>query len=318
MLSKFLDPKNDLAFKRIFGSERNKGILIHFLNDLFGNTINPIEEVTFLKTALDPEVASQRASIVDVLCHDSSGDYFIIEMQVNFEPGFEKRAQYYAAKAYIQQRDKGIEYKELKSVTFLAITSYPLFPEEDGYLSHHHTLNINNFKRRLKDFSFSFLELAKFKKSKEELVSMTEKWAYFFKHAPQTKEEDLKTIIGSDLIIQQAYDELNRFSWSEEELRTYDGVDMKRSADRACYEGALETGHKQGMQEGIEIGLQKGVQKGLRKGMKIGREEGLQEGVELGRHQERLKLARQLLDKGFDPNEVAEMTGLAVEEFSSV
>ena len=130
MLNKFLDPKNDLAFKRIFGSERNKDILIHFLNDLFGNTVNPIEEVKFLKTTQDPEVAAQRASIVDVLCHDANGDYFIIEMQVDSEPGFEKWAQFYAARTYIEQRERGVEYKDLKQVTFLAITKEILFPGE--------------------------------------------------------------------------------------------------------------------------------------------------------------------------------------------
>ena len=107
MLGKFLDPKNDLAFRRIFGTERNKDILIHFLNDIFGRTTDPIEEVTFLKETQPPEIQSQRVSIVDILYEDTLHNRFIIEMQVAKEKGFAKRAQYYAAKTYIEQREKG-------------------------------------------------------------------------------------------------------------------------------------------------------------------------------------------------------------------
>lgn len=241
-IGKFLSPKNDLAFKRIFGTEKNKDILIHFLNDIFGRTTNPIEHVKFLKTAQDPKIAAQRTSTVDVLCEDLEGAKFIIEMQVKDEKDFEQRAQYYAAKTYIEQRSNGVDYQDLKEVIFLAITGYALFPNKPGYLSHHQILDVDTHERNLKDFSFSFLELAKFKKSKKELVTITEKWAYFFKNAAQTDEKDLEAIIGDDLIIKRAYEELDRFAWTTEELRTYDSIDMKQSADKACNDKAFEKG----------------------------------------------------------------------------
>jgi predicted transposase/invertase (TIGR01784 family) len=148
-IAKFLNPKNDLAFKRIFGTEKNKDILLHFLNDIFERKDNPIEEVTFLKTFQEPEVASNRVSIVDILCRDHQGNRFIVEMQVANEGEFEKRAQYYAAKAYIQQREKGMDYKDLKAATFLAITAYTLFPDKKAYLSHHHILDIDTHDHAL-------------------------------------------------------------------------------------------------------------------------------------------------------------------------
>lgn len=81
-LSKFLDPKLDLTFKKIFSTEKNKNILIHFLNDILGCTeVNTIQEVEFLSTIMDPEIASDKQSIVDVLCRGSSGNRYIIEMQ---------------------------------------------------------------------------------------------------------------------------------------------------------------------------------------------------------------------------------------------
>lgn len=251
MITKFLDPTNDKAFKRIFASEKNKDILIHFLNDIFGRTTNPIEDVTFLKTNQEAEIAALRESIVDVMCVDLEGNHFIVEIQVNSEPGFEKRAQYYASKTYIQQREKGIEYKDLKEVTFLAILSHCIFPEKPDYLSRHETLDTKTQERNLKDFSFCFLELPKFKKTKDDLKTMTEKWAYFFKHAPDTTKEDLKKIIGDDRIMERAYYELDRYSWTPEEIRDYDGADMKRAADKAIQEKMFSDGKAEGKAEGI-------------------------------------------------------------------
>ena len=71
MLNTFLNPKNDSAFKRIFGSEKNKDILIHFLNDMLGRNTNPVEEITFLPTVQDPETVALRSSRVDVICKDT-------------------------------------------------------------------------------------------------------------------------------------------------------------------------------------------------------------------------------------------------------
>ncbi|UJQ21048.1 Rpn family recombination-promoting nuclease/putative transposase [Wolbachia endosymbiont of Delia radicum] len=80
-LSKFLDPKLDLTFKKIFGTEKNKNILIHFLNDILGFTgVNTIQDVEFLSTIMNPEIASDKQSIVDVLCKDSLGNRYIAEM----------------------------------------------------------------------------------------------------------------------------------------------------------------------------------------------------------------------------------------------
>ncbi len=294
MLSKFLNPKNDLAFKRIFGNERNKDILIHFLNDIFNFKDNPVKEVTFLKSNQDPEIAALRESIVDVLCSNTIGDKFIVEMQVDKEPGFTKRAQYYAAKTYIEQRDKGITYPNLKQVTFLAITDFKLFPKKKAYLCHHAMLDRESGEHDLKDFSFSFLELPKFKKKKSELKTITEKWAYFFKNAQNTLEQDLPTIVGEDHIIQRAFDELDRFAWSPEELRNYDSVDMKQEANKAIMEGARAEGKAEGKAEGEAIGEARGESKGEIKKAK--------------------NIAINLLKKNMPIKDIADITGLTIAE----
>ncbi len=180
--SKFLDPKNDLSFKKIFGSEKNKNILIHFLNDILGfSTSDQIMEIEFLSTIMDPEIASDKQSIVDVLCKDSIGNRFVIEMQLARDKGFEKRAQLYAAKAYSRQLDKSGNYIDLQKVFFIAISNCNLLPEEVDYISTHNIRDTKTNGHYLKDLQFVFIELPKFTKNRvEQLENTTERWCYFF------------------------------------------------------------------------------------------------------------------------------------------
>ena len=252
-ISKFLDPKNDVAFKKVFGSEKHKDILIHFINDILelqGN--NQIEDVEYLSPIQDPEIASKKQSIVDVLCKDRNGIQLIVEMQVAPTKGFQKRAQYYAAKAYSRQLNSGQEedgiYQNLKEVIFIAIADCIIFPDKSEYKSDHVILDKNNYDHDLQDFSFTFIELPKFKKDKiEELSNIVEKWCFFFKNAAKTSEEDLKKLIGSDLVIEQAYDALSQFNWSEKELVAYD-QEIKRIRDNVA---ALDYQYDKGIEKGI-------------------------------------------------------------------
>ena len=252
MITKYLDPKNDIAFRKIFGSEKNRDILIHFLNDmLVFKEGKPIQHITFLKTSQDPEIAFKKESIVDVLCKDELGHQYIVEMQVANQKGFEKRAQYYAAKAYISQINKGDKlYSNLKEVIFLAIVDFKMFPDKQEYKSDHVILDQQTHENDLKDFSFTFLELPKFKKDKHQLTTMIDKWAYYFKNAEDTPEEDLAEIFQNDECIQQAYQELDRFHWSESELLDYD-QEIKRVRDnQAVLDYQLEQAEKKGMEKG--------------------------------------------------------------------
>jgi predicted transposase/invertase (TIGR01784 family) len=279
IISKFLDPKNNFAFQRIFGTEKNKDILIHFLNDVvIFKQQKPIVDVAFLKTVQDPEIAAQKTSIVDILCIDEEGNTYVVEMQIAQEKGFEKRAQYYAAKAYASQLLVGGKYYDLKEVIFVAIADFIMFPQKQAYKSDHIILDQANHDHDLKDFSFTFLELPKFKKTIDQLETPIENWCYFFKHAPETSEKDISKL-SMYPIIERAYGELNRFSWSPEELLTYDQSEKYEGAHLA----ALEFQYDKGM------------------------EKGLQEGIEKGKHD----VARALLKRGIPLELVAEATGLS-------
>ena len=291
-LSKFLDPKNDVAFKKIFGTDKNKDILIHFLNDmLIFKKREPIKEVVFLKTVQDPETAAKKTSIVDILCKDEKGNTYIVEMQVAKEKGFEKRAQYYASKAYISQANAGGDYHDLQEIIFLAISDFTLFPNKRSYKSDHIVLDKESHENDLKDFSFTFLELDKFDKDINHLSNMIDKWAYFFKNATETAEDDIQKVIGNDQIIDRAYKELNQFAWSEEELLIYQQSEKYEKA----YTASLDQKYDEGQANGIILGREEGkIEKGS------------------------LQIAKNMLKIGSDVDFVAQVTGLSKEEVMSL
>jgi predicted transposase/invertase (TIGR01784 family) len=307
IFSKFLDPKNDFAFKQILGTDKNKAILIHFLNDMLKAFVrHKIETVSFLKTVQDPEIASKKQSIVDVLCVDEIGDQYIVEMQVARNTHFVKRAQYYAAKAYSSQIYKGEDYSKLKEIIFIAITDFVMFPDKSEFKSDHVILDKSSHAHDLKDFSFCFLELPKFNKTVEQLETMTDKWAYFFKHAHTTSEANLLQIVGNDSIIQDAYEALNQYSWSPEELLTYE-QELKRERDA---QSILLASVEQGREQGLALGLEQGLQQGL--------EQGREQGLEQGREQALKQVASRLLSQGHKLEEVSEITGFSTAELISL
>ena len=302
MFSKYLDPKNDYAFKQVFGTEKNKKILIAFLNDMVVFE-KPIVDVTFLKTHQDPEIASKKMSIVDVLCKDQDGTLYIVEMQVADQQGFEKRAQYYAAKAYISQMNSGDPlYQDLKEVIFLAITDFVMFPEKEAFKSDHVILDKDSFEHDLRAFSFTFLELGKFHKTQDQLVSMVDKWAWFFKNAATTSQEDLAALFHEDTAIVEAYEAVNRFHWNEESMMIYEDV-LKRDRD---HHAILNASMEKGIAKGIAVGRAEGISVGRAKGKAEGRAEGIAEGA----HQKALDMAKKLLARGMSSEEVSELTGL--------
>ncbi|WP_342272397.1 Rpn family recombination-promoting nuclease/putative transposase [Candidatus Tisiphia endosymbiont of Parasteatoda lunata] len=291
-ITKFLDPKNDVAFRRIFGSEKNKDILIHFINDVLElKSGDRIKEVTFLPTIQIPEIAAKKQSVVDVLCKDENGVQLIIEMQVSPQEGFEKRAQYYAAKAYSRQLNKGKEegarYIDLKSVIFIAISDNIIFKDKVFYKSDHIILDKDSYAHDLKDFSFTFIELPKFKITDINLLTnIIEKWCFFFKHADKTSEADLRKIIGSDQVIERAYDELNQFNWTEEELLTYE-KETKRIMDNKASEDYLIKTAKA-------------------------------EGIQIGKSERNIEVAKNLKKAGVSTEIISQSTGLTKEEIKKL
>ncbi|WCR54443.1 MAG: hypothetical protein PG981_001465 [Wolbachia endosymbiont of Ctenocephalides orientis wCori] len=228
-------------------------------------------------------------------------------MQFTKTKGFEKRAQYYAAKAYSEQADRGDEYHDLREIIFIAVADCIIFADKVGYKSDHIILDRESFEHDLKDFYFTFIELPKFPKTKEDqLENIVEKWCYFFRYAAKTKEEDLDNIVGSDLIIKRAYEEMNKVNWSEEELREYEQGEKWRLDELAAFAERFDEGVKIGKKEGIQIVEERG------------REQGIQIGEELGKIAEKVEVAKNLLKAGVPIDTISQSIGLSVGEIEKL
>ncbi|MGL5029387.1 MAG: PD-(D/E)XK nuclease family transposase, partial [Wolbachia pipientis] len=136
----------------------------------------------------------------------------------------------------------------------------------------------------------------------DQLSNIVEKWIYFFKYADETSEEELEKIIGSDLIIKKAYEELNRFNWSEKEFIAYE-QEIKRILDeQAVLAQKLDDATEKGREEGILIGEERGI--------KIGAEKGREEGEK----QAKISVAKNSLKAGVSIDVIAQITGLSHSE----
>lgn len=238
---KFADPKNDLAFKKIFGNENKKEILISFLNSV----LDFKDKKTIIDVTLDnpyqlPDIKELKETILDIKATNKNGDKFIIEMQKKDLSNFDKRSLYYTSKAYVSQIEKGEEIINLKKVYYIAILNFNMF-DNINYISRHLIINQETTTQDLKDFEFTFIELKKFDTKLEDLNSTIDKWIYFINNASSfdliPKEyEDIKEF-------QEAFQIANKFSWNKKELEYYDSMDLKLADDK----NALETAEKKGI-----------------------------------------------------------------------
>jgi predicted transposase/invertase (TIGR01784 family) len=281
---RFINPKTDFAFKKIFGSSESKDILISFLNALVYNSELVIQDLEIIDPYLAPKVTGLKDTYLDVKAQLNTGEIVIIEMQVINVEAFTKRVLYNAAKTYSLQLDVGQGYRFLKPVIALTITDFIQFENTDSWISHF------IFKEKTQNFNYSenelelvFVELPKFQKSLEQLETLTDKWIYFMQSARtlETVPETLETVPQ----IQRAFQIANQTNLTREEL---DEV------------------------EKVELFLQD-----QRNAISFAESQARQEGQTEGRTEKAIEIARQLLNI-LDDQTISRTTGLSLEEIQNL
>jgi predicted transposase/invertase (TIGR01784 family) len=190
MLPVFADPKTDFVFKRIFGSEARKPLLIALLNHLLElDGQRRILDVQHLSGDQHIGVEELKLSIVDVKCTDAAGRRFVVEMQVLKLEGFEKRVVYNASKAYVMQLRNAEEYPALCDVVGVTICNFNLWAAKDEHgrfkvpmLSRWRMQEQHSGEKGLPQVQYAFLELPKYA-SGDAPETLIDKWAYFFREA---------------------------------------------------------------------------------------------------------------------------------------
>jgi predicted transposase/invertase (TIGR01784 family) len=242
---KFVDPKTDIAFKKIFGDETHKAILIEFLNELL-ELEYPIEDVKISNSYQPPRLSGLKETTLDIKAKDSSQREFIVEMQVEKELAFCKRAIYYSSKAYSQQLTKGEYYHLLKPVIFLGILDFSIF-EHEHPCSRHLILNSETQSHDLTDLEFNFIELPKFTKQEHELQTVSDKWLYFIKNAENLDHVPDNADTEALLL---AYNVAAQHHWTAEELDVYESQGIQLGKTRGMIETAGIEGELRGEMRG--------------------------------------------------------------------
>ncbi|MDX2247339.1 MAG: Rpn family recombination-promoting nuclease/putative transposase [Bacteroidia bacterium] len=234
---KFVDVKNDVAFRKIFGNENKKVILISFLNAVIGlEGHDRVKDVTLLNPFQLPRIAGEKSSIIDVRATDEKDSTFIVEMQVAEPAGFDKRVLYYTSKDYAGQINIGEEYPQLRLVYFIGVLDFTYFSGKN-YLSSHLIVEEETGECVFKDLKFRFIELPKFKKKGAELKNIIDKWAFFIKSA-----DELEVMPDNldDEGLKEAYEEAAQHNWTREEYDAYIYAGIREQDERGRVEKAIE------------------------------------------------------------------------------
>lgn len=240
----FINPKTEFAFKKIFGSEQSKDILISFLNALLYDAHPIIEDLEILNPYLAPRIRGIKDTYLDVRARITGNKTVIIEMQVLNVEGFEKRILYNAAKAYSIQLGVRKDYALLNPVIALTITDFEMFPNLDKVISRF-ALKEKEFlvDYLIYDIELVFVELPKFSNGLDELETLTEKWLYFIKSARSL--ETVPETMARVPEIQKAFEIANQASLSREELEDLEKREIYIHDQRNAIKKAVNQAVKQ-------------------------------------------------------------------------
>ena len=316
----------DFGFKRIFGTDPNKELLINFLNSLFDGE-EVIKDVKYLNSENVGDVYTERKAIFDVYCENEQGEKFIVEMQNAYQTYFKDRSLFYSTFPIREQAPKGSDWNFcLKKVYVVALLNYKMSDEAFDSSDTIHTIALMDTKTN-KVFNaklmFKYVEIGRFDKTDEELTSLSDKWMYVLKNLSRL---DNRPSSLREKIFTKLFDAAAIARFSPNELREYEDSlkayrDIKNSLDTAKEEGRAEgreEGRAEGREEGRAEGREEGRAEGREEGRAEGREEGRAEGREEGRAEGIAMVAKMMYAKGIDVDVIASMTGMAIDKIKAL
>ena len=291
---RYINPYTDFGFKKLFGSELNKELLISFLNALLEGE-QEIVELRYLSSERLGANQESRRAIFDVYCESTRGEKFIVEMQNVFQQFYKNRSIYYSTFPIQEQANRGRDWDfRLNRVYTIGILNF-VFPD-DEYSPEclHHTvklMDVDDGHVFFDKLTFIYLEMPKFRKTEAELRTPLDKWLFVLSNLSRLMERPaaLQERVFTRLFEQA---EIARFSPEEQKLY-YDNYKAYRDIHNA-----VDTARREGKEEGRAEGEAKGRAEGEAK----------------GRTEEKLALAQKMKARGIPVADIAEMTGLSVAE----
>lgn len=242
---RYISLLTDFGFKRIFGTDPNKELLINFLNSLFDGE-EVIKDVKYLNSENVGDVYTERKAIFDVYCENENGEKFIVEMQNAYQTYFKDRSLFYSTFPIREQAPKGSDWNFcLKKVYVVALLNYKMSDEAFDSSDTIHTIALMDTKTN-KVFNtklmFKYVEVGRFDKTDEELTSLSDKWMYVLKNLSRLNNRPAAL---REKIFSKLFAAASVASFTPTELREYEDSlkayrDIKNSLDTAKEEGREE------------------------------------------------------------------------------
>jgi predicted transposase/invertase (TIGR01784 family) len=242
---KYLDPKNDVIFKKIFGQHPN--ILRSFLNSMLPLPEGKeIVELEYLSNEMIPETFLEKFTSVDVRCKDKTGRQFLVEMQMNWTTVFKYRVIFNASKAYVKQTEMGSEFRNLQPVYALNLINENYSPASEKYFHHYADVQLKGANNKLNGLEYVFIELPKFKAKNIREMNMRVMWLrYLTEIGESTKEIPMELTTNNE--IRQAINLLQAGSLNATEMYLYDKSWDRISCERTLLAAAKEEGRAAGL-----------------------------------------------------------------------
>jgi predicted transposase/invertase (TIGR01784 family) len=247
MREKYINPFTDFGFKKLFGSEYNKDLLIDFLNQVLGDR-EQIKDLTYLNSEKLGKTQNDRKAIFDLYCENEKGDKFIIELQNVPQQYFKDRSIFYATFPIQEQAQKGTQWDyNLKAVYTISILNFGFADTQERFLREIQLIDKQTGEVFYDKLTFFYIEVPRFRKEEEELETHFDKWMYVLKNLHRLQDIPKKL---QERIFKKLFEQAEIAQLTAEEMKTYE-ESLKTYWDNYS---VLETARNEGKRErDIEI-----------------------------------------------------------------
>jgi predicted transposase/invertase (TIGR01784 family) len=301
-VEKYINPFTDYGFKKLFGEEINKDLLLDFLNELLKEEQGIIKDLAYLKTEHLGTTELDRKAIFDLYCENEKGEKFIVELQKTKQNFFKDRTLYYSTFPIREQAKRTDWDYELKAVYTIAILDFVFDEDKNEPNKFRYDVKLKDIESNkvfYNKLTFIYLEMPKFNKTVDELETRFDKWLYVIRNLNKLDRIPDKL---REQIFEKLFETAEIAKFTQEQVLSYEDSlkyyrDLKNSLDTARDEGKIE-GKIEGMREGEMKGKIEGLREGEMKGL--------------------MKVAKNMLSNGMPVSEIAKLTGLSESDISNL
>lgn len=291
-LKKILTPKNDVIFKRLFGSKGKEKVLKSFLEAILEIKIEKVEIEA--ETLMLPEEIDEKVGILDLLVTLEDGTKVDIEMQNSSNINIIKRSHFYASRLYDKELKIGEKYRILNKVIIVFITNFKMFKDIEDYHTKWKMTEINNKEKVLDEIELQYIELPKFKEKKYNTKLKKDQWLLFLDYE---NKEVLKEIMEENEEIKEQEEEMEKIKKDKHQ--------QYLAWLRLKYDLDMNSARADGVEDGIKEGIEKGIEKGKKELQKEIVIKMLEENISIEQIKKITNLSQKEIDKIIEENKKA-------------